>query len=264
MEIRNSEKTIAVITAIFGEYDAVPPVPVGFDDAVLVSDREIESEWRNVVIKRNESPRLASKFAKFRPDLFTTCNSSVWVDASMRDEQNWLRSAVEPKLAEHDLVFFKHPQRNNVLAELLASLELDKYLDQPLSEQVHSYQVQGFRDDIGLWAGGVIARNHTFKNIQFGDAWLEENQKWSIQDQLSLPYIAWKLQIIPGHFDEDQYTGPLKWIQHKGELQESLEQQRKWRKNRNKFRTLCRLIKKKQFLSIWYLIKREIRAKTNL
>ncbi len=253
-----AKKTIAVITGIFGEYDDPPPVPAGFDEAILVSDKEINSDWTNLVIQKKTTPRLDSKFPKFRPDLFTTCDYSVWVDASMRDENNWLRQAVEKKLLSHDLVFFRHPQRDNVLEELIASLDLDKYLDQPIIDQVHSYQVQGFKDDLGLWAGGVIARKHTQENIDFGDAWLVENNKWSIQDQLSLPFVIWKLRLVPGVFDEDQYSGPLKWIQHKGELSESLALRGKSGKVQRKRKTLFRLIKNKKYSVILILIKKAL------
>jgi hypothetical protein len=157
-------KKISVITAIFGNYDEVPPIPKGFAEAILVSEVKIKSDWENRVISTDLPARLASKIPKFRPDLFTSYSSSVWVDASMRDSQEWLYKASLKKLKNHDLVFFKHPQRKYILEEMLASLELDKYLGEPLMEQVHFYQTQGFRDDEGLWAGGVIARNHTLKN----------------------------------------------------------------------------------------------------
>jgi len=249
--------SIAVITGIFGDYDDVPPIPTGFDDAVLVSDKPIRSPWRNVVVERIGSPRLASKLPKFRPDLFTSCRSSVWVDASMRDEQNWLRGAVGMKLLTNDLVFFRHPERSTVLEELIASLELDKYRDQPLLEQVHNYQLRGFRDDLGLWAGGVIARNHNSRNVEFGEAWLTENKKWSIQDQISLPFVIWNLELSPGNFEEDQYAGPVKWIQHKGEFRELALQKRTRKKFRSKINTLVRLSKERNYSIIWFLIKKK-------
>jgi hypothetical protein len=250
-------KKIAVITGIFGNYDDVPPVPNGFDDAVLVSDKPIDSNWRNVVIEKVETPRLTSKIPKFRPELFTKCESSVWVDASMRDEKNWLIGAVKEKLAVHDLVFFRHPQRSNVLAELLASLEVDKYLDQPIVEQVHHYQTEGFPDSLGLWAGGVIARNHSPLNAKLGELWMIENRRWSIQDQLSLPYLIWRLNLQVGNFDEDQYAGPLKWIQHKGEYEESILLRKKTKKVLvRRISTLFQLIKARQFNVIWSVIRR--------
>lgn len=66
---------LTVITAIFGDYDDVPPIPAGFDYAVLVSDRPINSAWQNIVIDTQFNSFLGSKIPKFRPDLF--CKQSI-------------------------------------------------------------------------------------------------------------------------------------------------------------------------------------------
>lgn len=209
---------LAVITAIFGAYDAVPPIPKGFSEAVLVSDRPIESDWTNVVLSTDLPARFASKLPKFRPDLFTKAEASVWVDASMRDPDDWLFSASKKLLSKHDLVLFKHPERSSVAEEVVASRAVEKYDKFPLEEQLASYKLDGFPDDVGLWAGGVIARIHNLANRELGNEWLVQNARWSIQDQLSLPFIVWNKNLHVGSFAEHQYSGPLRWIHHYGEI----------------------------------------------
>jgi hypothetical protein len=205
---------VAVITSIMGGYDSVPPVPRGFTEAVLVSDLPVESDWLNVVMKTTLSPRLAAKIPKFRPDLFTTLGSSVWMDASMSEDRGWLKPTVEKALGNSDFCLFKHPDRDSVSQEVMVSQAMRKYESFPLRAQLEHYSDNGFPDNVGLFACGVIARNHTQKNQDFGNAWLAENVLWSIQDQVSFPYLAWKLGLQCSVFKEDLWNGPLAWKNH--------------------------------------------------
>jgi hypothetical protein len=111
---------VTVITAVIGDFDEIPPVPAGFEKAVLVSDVPDHSDWTNVVMPTTLTPRLASKIPKSRPDLFTTTSASVWIDASMRDPMAWLFSASLEAMSRDTLVVFKHPDRKNLLDEVKA------------------------------------------------------------------------------------------------------------------------------------------------
>jgi hypothetical protein len=208
------KKKITLITSIMGDYDQVPPIPEGFHQAVLVSDSPVESEWTNVVLKSGLPPRLAAKIPKFRPDLFVTSEYSVWVDASLRDQTGWLKSASQKSLKFHDFVLFQHPDRSSVADEIIASRQSPKYDAAPLENQLAHYVKEGFKDDLGLWACGVIARKHTRNVIDFGNAWLVENMAWTIQDQISLPYLVWQRHFSVGKFPEHLWDGPLNWAHH--------------------------------------------------
>lgn len=209
---------LAVITAIFGGYDNIPPIPKGFDEAILVSDVPIKSEWSNIVISTSLQPRLASKIPKFRPDLFTDLDASVWVDASMRDPSDWLSTKCRQLLIDNSFILFRHPERDSVADEIRASKIIAKYDGQPFDKQMQNYESMGFADDVGLWACGVIARNHTPENEAFGDSWFLHNALWSIQDQLSFPYLVWRNKLKVKSFEEHQYSGPLSWFPHSHEL----------------------------------------------
>jgi hypothetical protein len=207
---------ISLVTAIFGDFDEIPPLPIGFDEYVLVSDVPIKSDWTNIVAGHGGvDSRLSSKVPKVRPDLFVSNKSSVWMDASLRDPESWLYDASMALLSAHDMSLFLHPDRTFVADEVRMSLSLFKYHRMPLNEQYAHYLHSGFTDSWGLWAGGVIARNHTEQNRIFGDRWLQENLFWSTQDQVSLPYLLEKMLIEPGVFPADLWSGPLKWHGHK-------------------------------------------------
>jgi hypothetical protein len=78
---------------------------------------------------------------------------------------------------------------------------------------VQSYFAEGFTN--GLFACGVIARSHTAALADFGSECLAENMRWSIQDQLSFPFLLWKRGVSVGIFKEHLWDGPLKWQDHK-------------------------------------------------
>jgi hypothetical protein len=74
-------------------------------------------------------------------------------------------------------------------------------------------------EHFGLWATGCIARLHTDRMRQLGDAWLNEMHRWTIQDQVSLPYLFWRDGIAPGTFGINQLENDMVfWIAHAQEL----------------------------------------------
>lgn len=208
------KKSIGVITAIFGNYDKIPPVPKGFDKAILVSDSLIDSGWQNRVLKTSLPSNFSAKIPKFRPDLFIDTDSSVWIDANLRDPENWLSDVSRNLLNECDLALFRHPSRNTVSDEIKASSTKFKYKGIDFSIQIQKYREEGFADNKGLWAGGVIARNHTSKNAFLGNEWLLQNIIWNTQDQISLPYILYRLNIAPNEYPDDLHKGKINFIGH--------------------------------------------------
>lgn len=211
----NSSNEITVITAIMGDYDDIPPVPKGFKHAVLVSDVPLNSDWTNVVMESQLPSRLASKIPKFRPDQFVPTSLSVWVDASMRDPDNWLYDACLQKLNKSDFVLFRHPDRTSIVDEVIASRDSPKYDQFPLEKQINFYLNSGFQDDVGLFACGVIARRHSSEISEFGNAWLLENMRWSIQDQISFSYLVKRRGLKVEVFNQHLWNGPLNWEHHK-------------------------------------------------
>ena len=76
-------------------------------------------------------------------------------------------------------------------------------------------------EHFGLWATGSIARRHTDRIRVLGDAWLDEMERWTIQDQVSLPYLLWRDGIVPGTFGIDQLDNDMVVVMaHAQELRE--------------------------------------------
>jgi hypothetical protein len=79
-----------------------------------------------------------------------------------------------------------------------------KYIAEPIDAQVAACRAEGMPDGFGLWAAGLIARVHESEIIDLGEAWLSEMHRWSIQDQISLPYLLWREEVAFGTFGIDQ------------------------------------------------------------
>jgi hypothetical protein len=211
---------LAAVCAIYGGYDLIPPVPEGVDDAVLITDAPVRSGWRNIVEPSDVHPRLAAKRPRCRPDLYTDCEASLWMDGSVHVLDGRFIDLVRSRLEDHEFILWDHPEdRDCFLQEAQHCHDWPKYRDGPLLEQAQHYLSEGMPEHFGLWATGSIARQHTARMAAFGDAWLDEMERWTVQDQVSLPYLLWRESIVPGTFGIDQFDNDMVVIMaHAAEL----------------------------------------------
>lgn len=189
---------IAVVSSVYGGYDIpTPPAPQDIDcDWILVSDRDYDCHpWKVIVEPRPQlHPRLAAKVAKCRPDLYADAEIVVWVDASFAITSPRFVSWAISHLDRGDVAQIPHPQRRRITDEARVSATLPKYRGLPVVEQADSYVADGYPDDWGLWATGLIAYRG---KSRFGDAWLREQMRWTYQDQLSQAPVLRSLGIRP-------------------------------------------------------------------
>jgi hypothetical protein len=199
---------IAVVTSVMGAYDQlVAPVPQDVDcEWVLVADREYDCwPWKTVVEPRPQlHPRLAAKVAKCRPDYYTDADVTVWVDGHVRITDPGFVSWAVKGLGQAHIAQLRHPNRQSLTAEAALSATLPKYAGLPVREQAAHYLANGYPDSWGLWAAGIIARRTSTWTRGFGDAWLGEQVRWTVQDQLSEPCLLWWSKVTPATLD-----GPL-------------------------------------------------------
>lgn len=199
--------TVAVVTSIYGGYDTLAPLPTGhgFDAAVCVTDDlQAADGWDVIHAPSGLPPRAAAKAAKCLPWEFVDADCSVWVDGSLRLTRPGLRHQAETLLATADLVVMRHPDqswRPDPYAEAAFSASMPKYAGQPLAEQVAHYREQGMPERVGLWALCMVARRHTVEQMDLGADWLTEIMRWTVQDQVSLPYLCWRAGITPAVWD---------------------------------------------------------------
>lgn len=212
---------VALITACFGSYDPVRPLPAdhGFDDAVCVSDTGsgIGAGWRVHVEPVSDHPRLAAKRPKMMPWLYTDCDAAVWLDASFEVLGSGFAGFARAALERDDFVVWQHPEgRVDATHEARVSMGLAKYQGSRVLEQARFYKEQGFPANWGLFAAGTVGWVFTPRTKRFGALWLRECEDWSIQDQVSLPYLLWSEGMKFGAWQANEYQNPylaLRWDQ---------------------------------------------------
>lgn len=202
---------VALITGALGGYDPIRPLgDDGFDQALCVTDDPTVpvDGYERVMLLSREHPRLVCKTPKMTPWRFTDCDAAVWVDASFEIHagfSDWVREHLE----RDDFVVWNHPERRDCIrqeVELCAGWA--KYAAWPMREQLDHYFSEGMPEHYGLWAAGVVGWRFTDEAKDFGTQWLEEQYRWTIQDQVSLPYLLWKNQRTPGVWQGHEFRNP--------------------------------------------------------
>jgi hypothetical protein len=204
--------TIAVITSLYGDLDELtdPPPMFGVDDYIAVVDypRAGQYRWRQIVEPRPHiSNRLASKIPKCVPHLYTDADVVVWIDAqaTVRDDTaEWAASFLGPS----PVAQFNHPERDCFADEAKVSRDMKKYAGLMLDEQVDTYDTAGMPRSWGLWATGIMARRQGSWSKWFGRHWLAEQVRWTYQDQVSEPYVLWKMGVRPAVLDGSLWHDP--------------------------------------------------------
>jgi hypothetical protein len=130
-----------------------------------------------------------------RPWRYTDATASVWIDAAYRvTNPKFVHEAIT---YAHPIAQFVHPWRDCIYDEATVSIQMGKYGSEPINQQAARYLAHGHPAHWGLWATGVIARQHTNRVKAFGDAWLGECATWSYQDQVSEPYALRLHELWP-------------------------------------------------------------------
>jgi hypothetical protein len=202
--------SIALITSIYGNHDWLvdPPEQDGVTEYIAVVDQPQSGScgmWTQIVEPRPHlHPRMAAKVAKCRPDLYASADYSLWIDGSARLKHKGVAEWAVGHLTPGALsAQFPHPERIDIEPEAYVSQGMSKYDGQAMLEQVAHYRKEGLPLNYGLWATGFIARsNRTTSLSMWGRAWLEQQTRWTYQDQLSLPYVMWRHSATPAEFLE--------------------------------------------------------------
>jgi len=210
---------VALITACYGNYDPVRDLPDGhgFDEAICVTDRAdlVGEGWSPFVEWRDEHPRMAAKRPKMLPWLYTDCDAAVWLDASFQVTGTTMRPWVDKHLARDDFVAWAHPEGRICLwQEAQACWDFPKYRDQPIRQQAEHYLREGMPQHWGLFAAGTLGWVFTKEAKRLGGAWYREQQRWTVQDQISLPFLLWSSGKKFGVWEGNEYDNPhvqLRW-----------------------------------------------------
>ncbi len=190
--LKRKDKTrVCVMTAVFGDYDNLWPLPVQDIDCetLLISDRPYNiAGWKNKTVSTHTTARMAAKEPRCVPHRWTDADIVIWLDASLEVRSNSLVRELVTQLGNGKLGAFRHDFHASISQETQLAATLPKYGGYDLRAQARHYLHEGHPDDWGLWTTGIMVRRPA-ETVEFGEAWLKEIERWGPEDQVSLPYV---------------------------------------------------------------------------
>lgn len=207
---------IIVASALIGPTESIgpaPPAPQGVR-FVCYTDRRDLNGWQPLPAPAGH-PRLAARRAKMRVlDDFPGHEFSIWVDASfdlLCDPRALVREAVATGC---DVVGLRHPDRRRIRDEAREVIRLGLAPKDLVTRQLEAYQLAGFDCDDAprtvITTTGLMVRRHTQAVQAFTHRWHDELEQWTIRDQLSVDYAAWRTGVaigyLPGHYRDNRFA----------------------------------------------------------
>jgi hypothetical protein len=170
-------------------------------------------------------PRLKGKIPKMLEWMEFDADYYFWVDSKFKITSNNFVEEVIHNLGDADFGLMKHPSRKSILSELeymehAMSEEKEEYLinrytGENMRNQVESYiKTDGFVDDKLFAMGFFVYTKKVIENKEWNimKDWFFQNTYWSIQDQLSFPFLLSKHNINYKVFDFHLFSNPyIKW-----------------------------------------------------
>jgi len=211
MSVSSPRKKINIISCSFGEQRSInPPVQQETDlDVVITSYTEDNFPNR----EKSLSPRLKGKIPKMLGYLYVDADYYIWLDSKFSIKSPYFVDWMVSNVGDSSISLFNHYNRSSIESECIFvesgilngdNYLIERYQGEDMRGQVDKYLKDNHFTDDKLFACGMfIYRKELIENHpNFMKDWLLENVLFSIQDQLSLPYMLHKHGVKFGVFKE--------------------------------------------------------------
>lgn len=191
----------AVYTAVYGNYDVIEE-PMFVNPklnyyAFTDSDLPVDSVWKKVDI--SNYPQLQSldnyhraKYIKMFPyEFFKDYDFSIWVDGNVNLIADTYPVAIMSKGSP--MATYSNPIHDCICTEARYMIFQGRLPSDGAKIQLSDYQQAGFPEHFGMREFSIIYRDHRSKECyEMMKEWWEHVNKYTMRDQLSLPFILWK------------------------------------------------------------------------
>lgn len=202
-----SDDKIAIYTCIIGDYDKLrePYFVPNNCDFYVITDASIDknSNWKKIdpysnnCIDKSWNPTKINRYCKMHPcDFFEDYRYSIYLDGSYEIFTDLTEFVND--ISEYGMAFFRHPDRTCVYDEIKVCIKLKKDKKEILLKQKEYLRNKGIKENYGLVAAGIIARDHhndICKKVM--SDWWVEYIKYSQRDQISLISALYDNSIMP-------------------------------------------------------------------
>ena len=158
--------------------------------------------------------RTKSKIPKMLEWMKVSADYYIWMDSNFEIISNNFADSIIKYIGENLICLYNHPW-NKTIQQELESIEkqiekqnvyhISRYCGEPLREQVNSYLSDNtFIDDSLFSLGFFIYSRKIVENTNYNilTDWFFHSCYWSIQDQLSFPYLLKKHKVKFSTFNE--------------------------------------------------------------
>ncbi|XP_051149828.1 probable hexosyltransferase MUCI70 [Andrographis paniculata] len=171
-----------------------------------VDDNHFVGKWRIVIVRDLpfSDQRLNGKIPKMLPHrLFPNARYSIWVDSKSQFRRDPL-GVLEALLwrSNDELAISEHGARSSVYDEAKAVVKKNKATPEEVDVQITQYQKDGlptdkrFNGNKALNEASIIVKKHTPVVNLFMCLWFNEVVRFTSRDQLSFPYVLWRLKEL--------------------------------------------------------------------
>ena len=185
-----------------GDYDTLMEPKVitkGWDYICITNNKKIKeksgSVWKVFYTedRKLSDSKLARKckmlFWEMSVLKFRRYSVNIWHDANIQINCD-LNKFIEKR--NDDFYIMSHPDRVNALDEVNFCIKRKKSDERIIQKQMQQYIKDGFPDNIGLCASGLMIRRDTPAVRRLMKLWFDQVLKYSERDQVSFNYALWK------------------------------------------------------------------------
>ncbi|KAL8029939.1 hypothetical protein ABFX02_14G255200 [Erythranthe guttata] len=169
-----------------------------------VDESRFIGKWRILVVRDLpfRDQRLNGKIPKMLAHrLFPNSRYSIWVDSKSQFRRDPI-GVLEALLwrSNHELAISEHGARSSVYDEAKAVVKKNKATPEEVEVQLTQYRQDGLPEDKrfkgkkALAEASIIVRKHTPLTNLFTCIWFNEVVRFTSRDQLSFPYVLWRLK----------------------------------------------------------------------
>lgn len=196
-------KKIAVYTVLTGNYDKLNPVRVkspGIDHICFTDDGSLHVEgWRMKRLQKSQDPCKQQRNIKILPHKYLeNYDITIYIDANMEIIQDF---NVLLRKYTGGLLITKHDKRDCVYKEGLEIIRQKKADKEKVNEQIAEYYSRGIEPCSGMYASGLMIRDNSPEIVKMCEMWVDELNRFTHRDQLSLPVALQHFNIKPTLID---------------------------------------------------------------
>lgn len=184
-----------IYTVVTNNYDKVPKPKIyqGFDYWLFTDDPYLNVQgYETKVLPKSTDSIKQQREVKIMSHEYTKGYSiTIYHDANIELTNNPLQ--LIRQFFKGGLLTTTHANRATIKAEGKRIVELGKDTQQSVDFTLQS--LSDYPDNLGLWETGIMIRDKSVAELE--KLWFELLKQYSHRDQLTLPYAAWKTDIIP-------------------------------------------------------------------